>query len=70
MVEDDVAAVATVVNLCSSEKKIMSTSTDNSDGDELNVDNDVNSGYLFMDIGVLFPVLNELVKCPRCGYSC
>ena len=69
MVEDDVAAVATVVNLCSSEKKIMSTSTDNSDGDELNVDNDVNSGYLFMDIGVLFPVLNELVKCPRCGYS-
>ena len=27
------------------------------------------SGYLIMDTGILFPILNELVKCPRCGFS-
>ena len=27
------------------------------------------SGYLLMDTGILFPILNELVKCPRCGFS-
>ena len=25
--------------------------------------------YVFMDTGILFPLLNELVKCPRCGFS-
>ena len=27
------------------------------------------SGYLIMATGILFPTLNELVKCPRCGFS-
>ena len=27
-----------------------------------------NTGYLLMDRGILFPVLDELLKCKRCGY--
>ena len=27
-----------------------------------------NTGYLLMDTGILFPVLDEVLKCKRCGY--
>ena len=27
-----------------------------------------NTGYLLMDTGILFPLLDELLKCKRCGH--
>ena len=58
---------STAVNLLS-EKKITAKSHI-FDDDEFEVDDNVDSGYLYVDTGVLFPVIIEIVKCPRCDYN-
>ena len=36
--------------------------------DELDVDEGYQPAYVFMDTGILSNLLDELVKCPRCGF--